>query len=87
MADYTLEADPGTYALTGALAVMSPYLLVAEPGSYALSGPAASLVQLPEKFDGLDGAQKFLVEEVGHRPGSARDRRGTRMYLRLREVD
>ena len=40
----------------------------------------------PELFDGLNGSQKFLVEEFGVRPGNARDKRGTRTSLTVREV-
>lgn len=39
-----------------------------------------------ERFDGLNGTQKLLVEEWRHRPGSGRDNRATRMALVLREV-
>lgn len=39
-----------------------------------------------EIFDGLNGSQKLLVEDVALRPGGARDNRPTRMELILREV-
>lgn len=39
-----------------------------------------------QNFDGLDGAQSFLVEQASLRPGSARGGQATRVGLRLREV-
>lgn len=39
-----------------------------------------------EIFDGWNGTQMLLVEQFERRPGSARDKRGDRMALVLREV-
>lgn len=44
------------------------------------------LVGATEKFDGLDGTMKFLVEEVGFAPGILSREQGPKMRFVLREV-
>jgi hypothetical protein len=55
----------------------------------ALAGDLRALDYLfgaSEKFDGMDGSQKFLVESVVHVPGAPRQGELRRMRLALREV-
>ena len=44
------------------------------------------LVDATNKFDGLDGTVKFLVEEAGFAPGALSRQHGPKMRFVLREV-
>lgn len=84
LADFWLSRLKSPARLLSFQAKLDQYELL--PGDIFTLDFKTKLTATVERYDGLNGAQGFLVESVDIAPGSARDRRATRMAITAREV-